>query len=77
MAGSNIAFTGVGEHAFRDAGAEQAISGKPIEDAAIEAAMQAALQNIDVLSDHYASEPYRRHLAKVYLRKALLAVKGC
>ena len=73
---TNIAFTGVGDHAFRDPGAEQAISGKPIDDAAVEAAMQAALQNTDVMSDHYASEPYRRHLAKVYLRKALLAVKG-
>ena len=72
---THIAFTGVAENAFRDTGAEQAIAGKPIDDASIEAAMLAALQNVDVMSDNYASEPYRRHLAKVYLRKALLAVK--
>ncbi len=73
---TNIAFTGVAEHAFRDTGAEHIISGKPIDDDSIEKAMQAALQQVDVMSDNYASEPYRRHLAKVYLRKALLAVKG-
>ncbi|MBO9203728.1 MULTISPECIES: FAD binding domain-containing protein [Niastella] len=73
---TNIAFTGVGDHAFRDTGAEQAISGKAIDDASVEAAMLAALQNVDVMSDHYASEPYRRHLSKVYLKKALMAVKS-
>lgn len=72
---TNIAFTGVGEKAFRDTGAEQAISGKPIDDATIAAAVSAALQNISVLGDHYASIPYRTHLAKVFLKKALIAVK--
>lgn len=73
---TNIAFTGVADHAFRDTGAEHTISGKPIDDASIEKALLAALQQVDVMSDHYASAPYRRHLAKVYLRKALLAVKN-
>jgi carbon-monoxide dehydrogenase medium subunit len=72
---TNIAFTGVTENAFRDSGAEQAISGKPIDEASISAAVDAALQGAVVLSDHYASEAYRKHLAKVYLRKALMLVK--
>jgi len=72
---TNIAFTGVAENAFRDTGAEQSISGKPLNEENITAALNAALQNADVLGDHYASVPYRRHLAKVFLRKALLAVK--
>jgi aerobic carbon-monoxide dehydrogenase medium subunit len=72
---TNIAFTGVGENAFRDTGAEQAISGKPIDDTSITAALGAALQNVSVLGDHYASIPYRTHLAKVYLKKALNTVK--
>jgi carbon-monoxide dehydrogenase medium subunit len=71
---TNIAFTGVAENAFRDAGAEQAINGKPINEENLTTALNAALQNVDVLGDHYASVPYRRHLAKVYLRKALMAV---
>ena len=37
-------------------------------------AMNAALQNVNIVGDHYASEEYRRHLAKVYLKKALQAV---
>jgi aerobic carbon-monoxide dehydrogenase medium subunit len=73
---TNIAFTGVAENAFRDAGAEQAIAGKAIDEASINAAVNAALQSVTVLSDHYASEAYRKHLAKVYLKKALMIVKG-
>jgi len=62
----NIAFTGVGEVPFRDSAAESAAS--------IEAAVTAAAEGITVMSDHFASEEYRKHLAKVYLRKALEAV---
>ena len=71
---TNIAFTGVAENAFRDTAAEQTLTGKPINEENITAALNAALQNVDVLGDHYASVPYRRHLAKVFLRKALMAV---
>ncbi|OQP61737.1 carbon monoxide dehydrogenase [Niastella vici] len=72
---TNIAFTGVGENAFRDTGAEQAITGKAIDENTINAAVNAALEGVTVMSDHYASEAYRKHLAKVYLKKALMMVK--
>lgn len=71
---TNIAFTGVSDNAFRDNKAENTVSGKDINDASIAEAMNAALQNVNILGDHYASEEYRRHLAKVYLKKALQAV---
>ncbi|MES1213906.1 MAG: xanthine dehydrogenase family protein subunit M [Bacteroidota bacterium] len=71
---TNIAFTGVSENAFRDANAENIISGKPLSDDAIAAAAEVAANNVTVLGDHFASEEYRRHLAKVYLKKALKAV---
>lgn len=35
---------------------------------------EAALSGVIFLSDHYASAEYRKHLTKVYLRKALVAV---
>ena len=35
---------------------------------------EAALAGVIFLSDHYASAEYRKHLAKVYLKKALKAV---
>jgi carbon-monoxide dehydrogenase medium subunit len=72
---TNIAFTGVAENAFRDNGAEQAMAGKPVNEENITATLNAAVQNVEVSADHYASAPYRRHLAKVYLKKALLMVK--
>jgi aerobic carbon-monoxide dehydrogenase medium subunit len=68
---TNIAFTGVATHAFRDKDAENAISGKAINSHSIRAATDAAVQNVNIMSDHYASEEYRKHLAKVFLRKAL------
>lgn len=71
---TTIAFTGVADCAFRDAGAENEISGKPLNEDTINAATQAAAREVTVLSDHYASEEYRRHLAKVFLKKALQAV---
>ena len=63
---TNIAFTGVSDAAFRDAAAEAASS--------IDDAVNVAAEGISVLSDHFASEEYRKHLAKVYLKKALMAV---
>lgn len=70
----NIAFTGVSDNAFRDSNAENALSGKPLNDQAIDEAVNASLQNADIMGDHYASGEYRKHLAKVYLKKALQAV---
>ena len=71
---TNIAFTGVSENAFRDGKAEQEVSGKALNDDSILAATNAALSNVSVLSDQFASEEYRRHVAKIYLKKALSAL---
>jgi carbon-monoxide dehydrogenase medium subunit len=70
----NIAFTGVSDNAFRDSHAENAVSGKPLTDDVITASVDAAVNNVNVLGDHFASAEYRKHLAKVYLKKALKAV---
>jgi len=71
---TNIAFTGVSSNAFRDADAEAALSGKPLNSETIDLAANGSLRDVQVLSDHFASEEYRRHVAKVYLKKALEAV---
>jgi aerobic carbon-monoxide dehydrogenase medium subunit len=71
---TNIAFTGVSDYAFRDSPAENAVSGRPFSEETIAASAEAAVGNVPVLGDHFASEEYRRHLAKVYLKKALKAV---
>ena len=70
----NIAFTGVSSFAFRDAAAEKVVSGKKLDAATIESACKAAAEGVSILNDHYASEKYRKHLAKVYLKRALTAL---
>ncbi|WP_121356595.1 FAD binding domain-containing protein [Flavisolibacter nicotianae] len=70
----NIAFTGVSEAPFRDRGAEAVFDGKSWDTATIDTAVDAAIGEVDVLSDHFASSEYRRHLAKVYLKRALQAL---
>jgi carbon-monoxide dehydrogenase medium subunit len=69
---TNIAFTGVSSHAFRDTAAEKAIS--KFDKASIESAANAAAEDVFILSDLNASENYRKHLAKVFLKRALTAV---
>lgn len=70
-----VAFTGVSDFAFRDAGVEEALKGKAVDEHSINDAVNAALNGVRIASDHYASVEYRRHLAQVYLRKALTAVQ--
>jgi len=71
---TTVAFTGVSSFAFRDKGAEKALTGKALDAATIASACDAAAEGVSILSDHYASEKYRKHLAKTYLKKALTAV---
>ena len=68
-----VAFTGVANAAFRDSGVEEALGGGLSEEAIAAAAAQAA-DGQEVLADHFAGEEYRRHLAKVFARKALAAI---
>lgn len=71
---TNIAFAGVSENAFRDANAEIEVSGKPLNNDTISAAANASVSHVTVMGDHFASGEYRKHLAKVYLKKTLEAV---
>lgn len=71
---TNIAFTGVADTPFRDSAAEQAVSGKALDQVNIDAAANAAAEGVNINSDLFASAEYRKHLAKVYLKRALEAV---
>lgn len=67
-----LAFTGVSANAFRDAAVEEALTGHAPDVDNITIAAEKAALDADVLSDHFASEDYRRHLAKVYAKRALM-----
>lgn len=70
-----IAFTGVSDAAFRDSAAEDALRGNALDADHIKAAGEAAAEGVDIMSDHFASEEYRKHLAKVFLKRALESLK--
>lgn len=71
----SIGFTGVSDAAFRDSNAEAALKGKKLTDESIQAAADACAQGVDIMSDHFASEDYRKHLAGVFLKRALEKLK--
>lgn len=66
-----VAFTGVSTRAFRDTAVENALKGKTLDATSIAAAAEQAAEGVDILGDHFASNEYRKHLAKVYLKRAL------
>ena len=70
---ARVAFTGVANAAFRDAGVEGALGGQALTAAGIDAAAAAAAQGVEVLSDAFAGADYRRHLATVFAGRALRA----
>lgn len=69
-----LAFTGVSATPFRDQAVEQSLEGTSASDDHIEEAAALAAEGAAVMSDHFASEEYRRHLAKVFAKRALVSL---
>lgn len=71
---ASIGVTGLAPKAYRAAAVEAALVGKPLDEAAIKAAVaQADADASDALGDLHASEEYRRHLTRVYTGRAIQA----
>jgi carbon-monoxide dehydrogenase medium subunit len=69
-----IGVTGLAPKAFRAASVEAALRGRTIDEATISAAASRADAEVeDVMEDIHASGDYRRHLARVYVRRAVQA----
>jgi aerobic carbon-monoxide dehydrogenase medium subunit len=68
---ASVGITGVGSKAYRAGGVEGALTGKALDDAAIAAAAAKVCDGIDANSDLYASDEYRKHLAKVHTQRAI------
>ena len=73
VVGASVAFTGIANSAFRDSGVEEALNGSSLDEAAIAAAADRAADGVDLLSDTFAGEDFRRHLARVYAKRAIAA----
>lgn len=71
---ARVAFTGVGDAAFRAPGVEAALAGIAIGDAAkLDAACRDAAAGIEARSDAFASAEYRTAMADVFVRRAVSA----
>jgi len=71
---ASIGVTGLAPKAFRASSVEAALVGQTLDEAAISAAAaQADAEADDAMEDIHASGDYRRHLARVYAKRAVLA----
>lgn len=70
---ASIGITGVGNKAYRPAGAEAALVGKKLDDQTIAAAAAKVCDGVDVNGDLYASSEYRKHLATVHAARGIKA----
>jgi len=70
---ARIGITGVGPAAYRAAAVEEALAGAALDERTVAAAAQRAADGVEVNEDLFASADYRRHLAQVFTRRAVLA----
>jgi carbon-monoxide dehydrogenase medium subunit len=70
---ASIGITGVSSKAYRAAGVESALTGATVNDETILNAANHATDGVDVNGDVFASDEYRKHLATVYVRRAIAA----
>ena len=70
---ASIGVTGAGTHAVRAKGVEAAIAGKALDAASIQAAAEKAADGVDVQADLQGSVEYKRHLLKVFAKRAIEA----
>jgi carbon-monoxide dehydrogenase medium subunit len=72
-----VAVTGAGHRAVRATAVETELEGKRVDAATIERAAERATEGIDFLSDLHAGPEYRAHLARIYVKRALVdALRG-
>ena len=70
---ASIGITGISSKAYRAAAVETALNGVTLDEATIGSAAAHATDGIDVNGDVFASDEYRKHLAAVYVRRAIVA----
>ncbi len=73
VAAVRVGVTGAGPYAVRRQNVEQALTGQEPTAAAIEAASQLASEGMTFNSDIFASDEYRAHLTRVFVKRALTA----
>jgi aerobic carbon-monoxide dehydrogenase medium subunit len=70
---ASVGITGAGTHAVRAKGVEAAIAGQGLDAASIQAAAEKAPDGVDVQADLQGSVDYKKHLLKVFAKRAIEA----
>jgi carbon-monoxide dehydrogenase medium subunit len=73
---ARVAITGVGPKPTRERGVEEALTGRPPDDATLTAASARAVEGIDLRSDMHGSAEWRRELAREYTKRAARKAVG-
>jgi len=73
---ASVGVTGVASKAYRAAAVEAALEGQSLDEQTIATSATHATDGVDLNSDLYASEDYRRHLAQVYTKRAIQAAQA-
>lgn len=73
---ARVGLTNMGSTPLRARAVEQALAGQPATDEAVRAAAASAAEGTDPPSDLNGDADYRRHLATVLTRRAVLAAAG-
>ncbi len=68
-----IGITGAGASAVRASAVESALRGRPLDEATVASACEAADEGIDLLDDLHASADYRRRVVRGLARREVLA----
>jgi carbon-monoxide dehydrogenase medium subunit len=76
IAEARIGLTNMGSTPLRAAAVEQALVGTPLTREAIAAASTHAAEGTDPASDLNGDAAYRRHLAEVLTKRAVIAAAG-
>lgn len=76
IAEAGVGLTNMGSTPLRAKAVEQALIGKPATDEAVRAAAAAAAEGTDPPTDLNGDADYRKHLATVLTRRAVLAAAG-
>jgi carbon-monoxide dehydrogenase medium subunit len=73
---ASIGITGAGTKATRAKGVEAGLVGKALDAATVQAAADKAADGVDVQADLQGSEDYKRHLLRVFARRAIEAASA-
>jgi carbon-monoxide dehydrogenase medium subunit len=72
VASARVAITGLGTHAVRAVAVEQAVTGRAPSESTVMTAAARAAEGIEMRTDSGLEADYRRELAAVYVKRALL-----